>query len=359
MDNSIELISDLYSMYLRLDKNISTEKKIEILYLLIKLYDDECIKLSDKILHNAKETIEDIFNDFENYCKRDDIIPINLCIKTLEYIKEEKSFKYLTEKFIKNINSKWNLFDKNENIINNIFDIAYICEKNKIISFREDFFRLFVNILLELNKKYEQKIENFIKIAKYLKDIDMYKESINLMKSEIETLPIKLFVKYFRKICKLLNELELFTDEYIEILIENIRKNISKNYQDDILIHIILVFYKENRNEELIENLSKFNSLEKVLTFVFHNIKKDLVNLNGELKKEQKLKIIALFNKLYELYVVNFNYPLNYGFYCILSIHKILKTEDFPKLWKKLILSFNEISVINPKRFYEFLSTLE
>ncbi len=296
------VLSDILSLYSNLDPATGVEKRIEILNLMFKYSKENSESLPDNIINNIRNLMNEPLSDSVSYILRNDLLSIELSIELLEFIEDKELTEKYADLFTKNLNAGWNKFNKDENIVNIMIKMAYLCENVNVTRFREEFSRMTLNTLLEIRSNHLLRMKTSVRLARYFKDINMNEQSKTLLKAEMENIPAKIFIKYLKEICSSLGEQGLLNDNTEQLIFSIIDKNIPDEYKDDVTIYIVSTYYEDNNAEAVLKLIPKFKNLEKVLLFLLHNIEEDLRNTdsagnNGKRRASFSMNFIKVSKK--------------------------------------------------------------
>ncbi|MFW5799714.1 MAG: hypothetical protein ACOCV8_02770 [Spirochaetota bacterium] len=351
------LINKLKDYYSKIESNVSIEKKSEILNLIFQIYNKYDKKIIYKFVEEYLKITKNTLKHIIDYIVREDLAPVSIIVDSLKYLENENIIEKTAEHFIKKLNEGWSKFKKDKNIIDVMFDMAYLCEEYNITKLREDFSRLFINTILGLREHPVLKLKTAINTAGYLKVIGMNENAKNLINTELNAIPPKHFITLFNELCEQLNNKNLLTQHNIETLKKLVSKYVTEQYYDDLIMHILTVLYNHNRNEEVIEFIKEFIDKDKAYRYLFYIMEGDFNSgsLNDNLIEEKK----NLFLKIYEKQIKPDLDKISDKCYShILYIHRRLDTEEYNVLLNKKLSLFNEIEIINAESLIDFLTHL-
>ncbi len=353
MKPSHNLLTEITTLYENLPLDISIEKEIEILNLLLRFYKENKTEIPEKLINSTTKIIKVIFNNIIGYITRNDIESIKMAVESINYIGNIDVVKNLSIDFIKNINANWNNFHKDSDIIILMFVIAQICERNSIIELREDFVRMFLNTLLELKDNHLLKLNTTLNVAKYLKDINMLDQSKTLLTSELKLVPLKTLIASFKDIIAGLEKYNLLSEEVKLLLLEIIKKSVPVQYYDDVIVHILNAFYDNKSNEEIVSFISQFNDINKSYLFILDKIESEKCFLNEDSYKKR----LELFNLIYN----NIKHNNKISFTLLskaLSLKKFFKLEGYDELLNELLIELKNQNKVNPNNLCELIANL-
>ncbi len=140
-------ICNIVQIYNKLDKDVTDEKRIEILSMLMELFsglyrdknrihDYEInynIQDLNRIIEEYKKLSIKIITNVDSYVAMEDFLPINICVNTLNYLDDNNYIEEFTSSFLKSINDNWEKFDKTDDFISICFEISKIINNKNII----------------------------------------------------------------------------------------------------------------------------------------------------------------------------------------------------------------------------------
>lgn len=347
------VLSDILSIYSNLDPATGVEKRIEILNLMFKYSKQVNESLPENIIRNIRDLMNEPLSDCVSYILRDDLLSIELSIELLEFIDDKGLVEKYAELFTKNLNEGWSKFNKDENIVNIMIKMAYLCESVSVTRFREEFSRMTLNTLLEIRNNHLLRLKTGARLAKYFKDINMSEQAETLLKAEMENIPVKIFIKYLKEICSSLGEYGLLNENTEHLLLPIIDKNVPDQYKDDVIIYIVSTYYDYNNIDAIFSLIPKFNNLENVLLFLLHNIEEDL--RNHKLSEEQREEKSKLFDRLYQTFKEEMGRVSPAVLHRVTNISGLLNEDNYSSLLNDAIFRLKRDEKANPDYFSDFL----